>query len=74
MMFYIMPHNDFVYIVYTLGPITDRCGTPCHSHTDSDFTPRITTDWVLSPKYDSNHVCGLSLIPNSLLNLLSRVV
>ena len=52
MMFYNVP-NDFVYIVYALGPMTDPCGTPWLSGTGSDFTPRITTDWVLSLKYDS---------------------
>ena len=73
MMFYNVP-NDFVYIVYALGPMTDPCGTPWLSGTGSDFTPRITTDWVLSLKYDSNYLSGFPVNPNSLLNLLSRVV
>ena len=33
--------------------MTDPC-TPWLNGTGSDFTPRITTDWVLSLKYDSN--------------------
>ena len=59
--------TSHLYIVYALGPMTYPCGTPWLSGTGSDFTPRITTDWVLSLKYDSNHLCSFPLIPNSLL-------
>ena len=40
--------TSHLYIVYALGPMTYPCGTPWLSGTGSDFTPRITTDWVLS--------------------------
>ena len=44
-----MSPNDFVYIVYALGPMTDPCGTPWLNDTGSDFTP-----YVYNPKR-----CGL---------------
>jgi hypothetical protein len=67
--------NGFVYIVYSLGPSTEPCGTPNYSGLLLDSLPLIDTDWYRPCKYEENQfkqILWYDKLYSAVLVVLSR--
>ena len=53
-----------VYIMKSIGPRTEPCGTPQDSENVEDLWPEAETIKCRSARYDSNQERAMSLIPN----------